>query len=377
MKCCPNAIEGAGSTEYGVVIVGHMPAMEERKQGKPFVGPNGSLLDAELEYSGWSRDKVYCTNILCQPFKPIKGDKRTLLEQHPECVARFERELAALNPKLVITLGTDACQYMTGMKVMKARGVPVFNRVRGYYVMPTLQPIGAIQGDSSVTRHVIRDLRKIPRILSWPQDGSILNVSFEVIDTPTEAQTWLSALPLDRIVTLDIETDNRFVNVIDIFTDKLLCVGVGYVGDDGIEVIRVMPATILPGLMWPNAQYTYQNAGFDKNGMLHYLGVELPIADDTMMMSYALDERGGRDEQHDSYGGIHGLGPQADEYCGAEFYKDRMKGQRGEHPAKLPTDVLYEYNANDVAYTLRLPYIYIPAMHADNVYDLYRDVLCH
>jgi len=374
VKCCPGAIEGEGNAAEGVVIVGHMPAAEEKRKGRPFVGPNGTLLDAELEYAGWSRSKVYVTNILCQPFKPIKGDKRTLLEQHPECVVRFERELAALQPRLVITLGTDACQYMTGMKVMKARGVPVFKPARGYYVMPTLQPIGAIQGDSSVTRHVIRDLRKIPRILSWPLDGSIKDVSYTVIDTAVAAQAFLDGLPLDRIVTLDIETDNRFVNVIDVWTDKLLCVGVGYV-QDGQEVVGVMPANILLGLRWPDAQYTYQNAAFDRNGMKHYLGVELPIAHDTMMMSYALDERGGRDEMHDNYGGIHGLGPQADEYCGAEFYKDRMKGQRGEHPANLPTNVLYEYNANDVAYTLRLPDIYLPALHDDNVYDLYANRL--
>lgn len=389
LPCCIGGIQGEGNLTDGVMIVGHMPGADEMRTRKPFTGPNGSLMDALLEYTGWSRERVYCTNILCQYFKPaLPGRTKTgkakklpsTLPDHPECVARFEREVQALKPKLIITLGAEACEYMTGMKVSRARGVPVFDTKRKCYVMPTMQPIGAVQGDVSILYHVIRDFSKIQHILRWPQDGSIKDVHYEVIDDPTAARAYLSSLPRNTYVSLDIETDNRFVNIIDIFSDKLLCVGVGYIDPTTqSEVVWVLTPTALQGLCaddWPqDVWWTYQNGPFDKNGLRHYLNTNLPIVHDTMMMSYALDERGGRDEATDSFAGIHGLGPQADEWCGAEFYKEREKGERGTHPAQLDPSVLHRYNAHDVAYTVRLPIIYVPKLIDEDVYDLYENRL--
>jgi DNA polymerase-1 len=261
------------------------------------------------------------------------------------------------------------------MKVGKARGVPVLDPKRGYYVMPSLQPVAALQGDPSIIHHLVRDFAKIPTVLSWPQDGSIKDVPYDIVSTKEEAQQVLDGLPKDSIVTIDIETDSKVVNIIDVYSDRLLCLAITRSDPNGNEHTTVFPREVLDGLLWPtDVQWCGQNFPFDRNGLLKYLNVDIPIVHDTMLMSYALDERGGRDEQHDTYGGIHGLGPQADEYCGAEFYKDKMKpGHKA--PAELPQDQLYRYNAHDAGYTYRLANRYIPQLHSDGVYPLYHDRL--
>lgn len=373
LACCENAVLSSGNPEHGVMFVGIAPEREEHKTGEPFTGQNGRFLNALLENVGWSRERCYFANLVCHNIPlPEKGVD---LSAHTACVARFEREVKEVKPRLIIPLGSDATIYMRNMKVGKARGVPVLDKTRNCYVMPTFQPLAALKGDSSIVHHLVRDLRKIPDVLRWPLDGSIKRVDYTVIDSVDDAQRILNNLPKDRFVALDIETDNKYVNIIDVFSDRLLCLAISY-GTNSTEGQRTFVFTrhILDDLRWPtDVMWTFQNGAFDANGLKKYLGVELPIVHDTMLMSYALDERGGRDELHDFYGGIHGLGPQADELLGAEFYKDRMKGK--DRAADLPVQELHEYNAHDAGYTERLPYIYFPRMMDDDVVNLYENRL--
>lgn len=373
--CCPKCVPGYGSIDDGVVIVGIAPAQQEAKEGKPFMGQNGKLMDSVLRYTGWDRSRVYCTNVICHPIKNTDPDLQDIAS-YGQCFARLEQELLLAKPRLVIPVGSAACQYFTGMKVGKARGVPVFNKQRGYYIMPTFQPVAALQGDPSVIHHLVRDFAKIPMILEWPQDGSIKDVNYEIIRTRNAAQRILRTIPTDTLVSLDIETDSEFVNIIDIHRDRLLCLAVSYYAvDTGTQRTYVFSRQACDNLVWPNnVQWCYQNGPFDQKGMYKYLGVELPISHDTLLMSYALDERGGRDEIHDSYGGIHGLGPQADEFCGAEFYKDKMKPGH-KRPAELSEHDLYKYNAYDAGYTARLANRYVPLLREQDVWNLYHDRL--
>lgn len=372
--CCAKAVRGYGNSEYGVAIVGIAPANQEVKEGRPFQGQNGKLMDSVMRYTGWDRNKVYCTNLICHPLKDTDPD--LTLPEYKQCLNRLEQELLLCAPRLVIPVGSAACKYFTGMGVGKARGVPVFNKKRGYYVMPSYQPVAALQGDPSVIHHLVRDFSKISTILEWPRDGSIKDVEYTVVSSQSEAQSVLYSIEPDTLVSLDIETDSEFVNVIDIHRDRLLCLAISYFSStDGSQHTSVFPRDCVDELRWPtNLKYCYQNGPFDQKGMSKYLGVDLPIDHDTLLMSYALDERGGRDEVHDSYGGIHGLGPQADEFCGAEFYKDKMKPGH-KRPAELDEHDLYKYNAYDAGYTARLVNRYIPQLHTQQTWNLYHDRL--
>jgi DNA polymerase I-like protein with 3'-5' exonuclease and polymerase domains len=94
--------------------------------------------------------------------------------------------------------------------------------------------------------------------------------------------------------------------------------------------------------------------------------VELPICDDTMLMSYSLDERGGSDDENDGIDiavGIHGLKRLSREYCGAGFYEIDLKTS--------PDPVVWEYNAKDAAYTARLAQYFYERQVEEGVRDFY------
>jgi uracil-DNA glycosylase family 4 len=96
------AVPGSGAPDAQIVLVGEAPGAQEDKKGVPFVGQAGKLLDQLLESIGLNRDVVYIANaIKCRPpdnRPPRKGEIAA-------CRHFLERQLAAIRPKLVVTLG--------------------------------------------------------------------------------------------------------------------------------------------------------------------------------------------------------------------------------------------------------------------------------
>ena len=110
------------------MLVGEQPGDKEDLAGKPFVGPAGKMLDRALEEAGLDREKVYVTNAV-KHFKFVPRGK-IRLHQKPStseikaCRQWYERELAAVRPKLVVALGATAAQCVFGkiMPIGRNRG---------------------------------------------------------------------------------------------------------------------------------------------------------------------------------------------------------------------------------------------------------------
>lgn len=104
-----------GSPDAQVMIVGEAPGKDEEKQGKPFVGRGGRLLNATLEKLGWKRGDFYVTNIV--KYRPQDGLGGTLTPT-PEEIERFrlalEKEIDVVDPKLIVVLGRIS---MTGLGI--------------------------------------------------------------------------------------------------------------------------------------------------------------------------------------------------------------------------------------------------------------------
>lgn len=104
-----------GSPDMPVMIIGEAPGVEEEKQGKPFVGRAGKLLNATLEKLGWQRANFYVTNIV--KYRPQDGMGGTLTPT-PEEIEKFrpalEKEIQVVDPKLIVVLGRIA---MTGLGI--------------------------------------------------------------------------------------------------------------------------------------------------------------------------------------------------------------------------------------------------------------------
>ena len=96
------AVPGEGDPSTEVMFVGEGPGMNEDREGRPFVGRAGGLLVNLLGHIGWGREDVFITNIVkCRP----PGNRDPEPDEIAACAPYLERQLQALDPSVVVTLG--------------------------------------------------------------------------------------------------------------------------------------------------------------------------------------------------------------------------------------------------------------------------------
>ena len=102
---------GSGSPDAELMFVGEAPGFHEDKQGVPFVGAAGKLLQKLLEGIGLTRDDVYIANVLkCRP----PGNRDPLPEEIEACEGHLFRQIELIRPTLVATLGNFATKLLSG-----------------------------------------------------------------------------------------------------------------------------------------------------------------------------------------------------------------------------------------------------------------------
>lgn len=100
---------GVGSREADWMIVGEAPGAEEDRRGEPFVGRAGRLLDEMLRAAGQSRASVYIANILkCRP----PNNRDPAADEAKACRGYLDRQIALLQPKLILAVGRIAAQQL-------------------------------------------------------------------------------------------------------------------------------------------------------------------------------------------------------------------------------------------------------------------------
>ena len=114
------AVPGEGSAATEVVFVGEGPGANEDQQGRPFVGAAGGLLTELLGAIGWRREDVFVTNVVkCRP----PGNRDPEPDEIAACGTYLRRQLEALDPALLITLGRFSLQtFMPGARISSAHG---------------------------------------------------------------------------------------------------------------------------------------------------------------------------------------------------------------------------------------------------------------
>src|SRR6201995_3955516 len=117
-KHATQTVFGEGPAHAQVMLVGEQPGDKEDLAGHPFVGPAGQMLHRALEEAGVDTKKVYVTNAV-KHFKFVPRGKIRLHQKPntPEiraCRQWYERELAAIQPELVVALGATAAQSVLG-----------------------------------------------------------------------------------------------------------------------------------------------------------------------------------------------------------------------------------------------------------------------
>jgi DNA polymerase len=114
------AVPGEGNPDTEVALVGEGPGFNEDRLGRPFVGRAGTFLERLLGSIGWAREDVFITNIVkCRP--PDNRDPEP--DEIAACAPYLRRQLEALDPTLVVTLGRHSMgRFMPGARISSAHG---------------------------------------------------------------------------------------------------------------------------------------------------------------------------------------------------------------------------------------------------------------
>ncbi|MCJ7513077.1 MAG: uracil-DNA glycosylase [Anaerolineales bacterium] len=152
-----NAVPGEGPADAEILFIGEGPGFHENEQGRPFVGAAGKFLEELLATIGMRREQVFICNVVkCRP----PGNRDPLPEEIAACAAYLERQLAAVNPRLVVSLGRfSMAHYFPGAKISEVHGKP--RQVQGRLVVPMYHPAAALH-QPSLRRIVEEDFARIP-----------------------------------------------------------------------------------------------------------------------------------------------------------------------------------------------------------------------
>lgn len=107
-----NTVFGVGDPQARLMVIGEAPGAEEDRQGEPFVGRAGKLLDAMLLAIGFKREQVFIANILkCRP--PNNRDPRP--EEVLQCQPYLRRQIELIQPEVILAVGRVAAQNLLGI----------------------------------------------------------------------------------------------------------------------------------------------------------------------------------------------------------------------------------------------------------------------
>jgi uracil-DNA glycosylase len=179
-RACPlwqtgtQTVFGEGTRSAEVMLVGEQPGDREDREGSPFVGPAGRLLDGALVDAGIDRRLAYVTNVV-KHFKWVGRGKRRI-HQKPNwseitaCRPWLEAELAVVKPRVLVCLGATAAQALLGrdFRVTQRRGELVEADLAPH-TLATVHPSSILRADDD-TRDAeyaafVDDLRVAARLL--------------------------------------------------------------------------------------------------------------------------------------------------------------------------------------------------------------------
>ncbi len=154
---CRGVVFGKGNPQAQLMFIGEGPGAEEDKQGLPFVGAAGQLLDKIILAGGWQPEQVYIANIVkCRP----PGNRTPAYEEAEACRMWLDRQVELINPSIVVLLGSVALQNYISREARITRDRGAWIEKNGMKVMPTFHP-AALLRDPSKKRPVWEDIKKV------------------------------------------------------------------------------------------------------------------------------------------------------------------------------------------------------------------------
>jgi uracil-DNA glycosylase len=163
---------GDGNPQAEIMFVGEAPGFYEDRQGKPFVGAAGKLLDQLLVEIGMQRRDVYIANIIkCRP----PNNRNPRREEIDNCKPYLLTQIEMIRPKVICTLGNFSTQALLGKKVGISKVHGQAFTMGNYTLIPMLHPAAALHRES-LLEAVKEDFHNLRRILDLGVPSETTNV---------------------------------------------------------------------------------------------------------------------------------------------------------------------------------------------------------
>jgi len=159
-------VYGTGNADADLMFIGEGPGYYEDKQGEPFVGAAGQLLNKMLEEIGVRRADVYIANVIkCRP----PGNRDPLPEEVDACTPWLREQITLIEPRVIVTLGNFATRFMLDKPISISRVRGQRFPLEGRTVIPTFHPAAILRGggEASTQMAALRsDFQEIKRALA-------------------------------------------------------------------------------------------------------------------------------------------------------------------------------------------------------------------
>lgn len=338
-------MKGNGPKDAKVMVVGEFPGYSDDASGKPFSGKMGEILDSLLKDAKLKREDVYVTNaIKCRPPEGVVGPKDI-----KACSINLHEEIKRIKPKFVMLLGATALKGAIGRAgVMKLRGDTIEKDGVKYFV--SLHP-GIISRQPQQLASMHSDFFRFGNLVS----GKLSNISvlnWTMVNSMENLRRCVNSLEDAEVVAYDIETTSK--------DDLLLPRGRIHtiaLAQDGRE--WVIPVTYPGSIFYTESaqkqlfdilshvldgkKLVAHNGKYDNKWLRVKYEWDVPQTFDTMLASHLLDENR-----------RHGLKVLSKQFFNAPNYEVKQPVD----VTKVPLQILAEYNAFDVHYTLKLYHLF-------------------
>lgn len=349
-----------------LMVIGEAPGNEEVIRGQPFIGESGRLLRQTLQAVGVDLKDVYFTNAcICHP----TGNATPTSEMISSCRPGLIDEISEVKPRKILTVGATSLQSLLGdaksVGITKTHGQGMIVKISDdleVFVVPTFHPAYILRSDD-VFRSFAYDIEKW---FKQEKPLSLPEVEIEIPDTPLGIYDALDTISNASGISCDLETSGFDPN-----EDLIYSIGFGALKSDGTgysviikreliynSAVQEYVRNLFSSFQGPIA---FHNGKFDMKFIWTWLG-EADLTtwpqnfQDTMLLNYCRDERGGSDEdrKHSGNQSEHGLKTISRIRYDIPDYKFNFDKFNEIPPEERDWDSLYYYHALDCYQTIRL-----------------------
>lgn len=226
-------VPAEGPTDAKIAIVGEAPGGHEQRQGRPFIGPAGQILDNCLHNAGLVRSDIYITNLVkTQPYKNNISpwfNKGRFTEKGQAAVEVLKDELSSVGANVIVPMGNPALAALTGLtSVTKYRGY-AFNStlLPGRKILPTIHPAASLHGQYIFRYYIVSDLKKAKVESEYPDIRyTERRLIYDSSMAFTEVMEWLDFIAAAPEFAFDIEVVEFQVSCISFATSHDLSVSI-------------------------------------------------------------------------------------------------------------------------------------------------------